>query len=57
MGLISKEIQVFSQEQINQLDKEGSLEIVIAGNTVILSIEDVEITSQDIEGWLVKIME
>ena len=35
------------------MDKDGSLEIVIAGNTVILSIEDVEITSQDIEGWLV----
>jgi isoleucyl-tRNA synthetase len=53
MGLISKEIQGFSAEQINQLDKEGNLEIVIAGNTVNLSIEDVEITSQDIEGWLV----
>jgi isoleucyl-tRNA synthetase len=53
MGLISKEIQGFTTEQINQLDKEGSLEIVIAGNTVNLSIEDVEITSQDIEGWLV----
>ncbi|MEY4012589.1 MAG: hypothetical protein RIT22_1713, partial [Bacteroidota bacterium] len=26
---------------------------VIAGNTVSLTIEDVEITSQDIEGWLV----
>jgi isoleucyl-tRNA synthetase len=53
MGLISKEIQVFTAEQINTLEKEGSLEIVIAGNTVILSMEDVEITSQDIEGWLV----
>lgn len=53
MGLISKEIQGFTSEQINQLDKEGSLEIVIAGNTVNLTIEDVEITSQDIEGWLV----
>ena len=53
MGLISKEIQAFTADQINALDKEGSLEIVIAGNTVILSIEDVEITSQDIEGWLV----
>jgi isoleucyl-tRNA synthetase len=52
MGLISKEIQGFTTEQINQLDKNGSLEI-IAGNTVNLSIEDVEITSQDIEGWLV----
>ena len=53
MGLISKEIQNFSAEQINQLDKEGSLSIVIAGKDVTLSLEDVEISSQDIEGWLV----
>ncbi len=53
MGLISKEIQGFSKEQIAQLDKEGSLDIVIAGNSVTLTLEDVEITSQDIEGWLV----
>lgn len=53
MGLISKEIQAFSAEQINQLDKQGTLDIVISGNNVTLSLEDVEITSQDIEGWLV----
>ncbi|GEL10207.1 Isoleucyl-tRNA synthetase [Flavobacterium glycines] len=53
MGLISKEIQGFSSEQINKLDKEGSIAIVIAGKDVTLSLEDVEITSQDIEGWLV----
>jgi len=53
MGLISKEIQGFSSEQINKLDKEGSLTLVIAGNSLTLSLEDVEITSQDIEGWLV----
>jgi isoleucyl-tRNA synthetase len=53
MGLISKEIQSFSADQINQLDKQGALDIVIAGNSVTLSLEDVEITSQDIEGWLV----
>ncbi|CAA9197877.1 Isoleucine--tRNA ligase [Flavobacterium bizetiae] len=53
MGLISKEIQSFSADQINQLDKKGTLDIVIAGNNVTLSLEDVEITSQDIEGWLV----
>jgi len=53
MGLISKEIQAFSASQINQLDREGTLDIVIAGNSVTLSLEDVEITSQDIEGWLV----
>ncbi|MBW4359058.1 isoleucine--tRNA ligase [Flavobacterium taihuense] len=53
MGLISKEIQNLTTEQISQFDKEGSLTIVIAGNSVILSLEDVEISSQDIEGWLV----
>ncbi len=53
MGLISKEIQSFSAEQINELDKQGTLDIVISGNNVTLSLEDVEITSQDIEGWLV----
>ncbi len=53
MGLIAKEIQGFSQDQINQLDKEGSIDIVIAGNSITLSLEDVEISSQDIEGWLV----
>jgi isoleucyl-tRNA synthetase len=35
MGLISKEIQGFSKEQISQLDKEGSLNVVIAGNNVL----------------------
>ena len=53
MGLITKEIQRFSVAQINQLDKEGRLSIVISGNSIILSLEDVEISSQDIEGWLV----
>lgn len=53
MGLISKEIQGLSTGQIAQFDKEGSLSIIIAGNSVILSLEDVEISSQDIEGWLV----
>jgi isoleucyl-tRNA synthetase len=53
MGLISKEIQGFSAVQINQLDKEGSINIIIAGNSITLSLEEVEISSQDIEGWLV----
>lgn len=53
MGLISKEIQSFTPDQINQLDKNGNISIVIAGKDVNLSLADVEITSQDIEGWLV----
>jgi isoleucyl-tRNA synthetase len=53
MGLISKEIQALSPEQINILDKEGSLTLDISGKTISLSLEDVEISSQDIPGWLV----
>jgi isoleucyl-tRNA synthetase len=53
MNLIANEIKSLSSMQINQLDKDGSLNIVISGNNVILSLEDVEISSQDIEGWLV----
>ena len=53
IGLISKEIQSLSQEQISQLDKAGSIDIVISGNSITLALEDVEISSQDIEGWLV----
>jgi isoleucyl-tRNA synthetase len=53
MSLIANKIQSFSAEQINQLDKDGSIGIVIAGNSINLSLEDVEISSQDIEGWLV----
>ncbi len=53
MGLISKQIQSFSPEQINLLDTIGFLDIAISGKTITLSKDDVEISSQDIEGWLV----
>jgi isoleucyl-tRNA synthetase len=53
MGLISKEIQSFSADKINQLEGDGTLELVIGGKSITLTIEDVEISSQDIEGWLV----
>ena len=53
MGLIAKEIQNFSAEQINELDNKGSLTLIISGNSIILTSDDVEISSQDIPGWLV----
>ena len=53
MGLISKEIQNFTADQINELDTKGELALVISGKSITLSIEDVEISSQDIPGWLV----
>ncbi|MQP51651.1 MULTISPECIES: isoleucine--tRNA ligase [unclassified Flavobacterium] len=53
MGLISKEIQGFNQEQIAELERKGELVIDLSGKSITLSLEDVEISSQDIEGWLV----
>jgi isoleucyl-tRNA synthetase len=53
MGLISKEIQSFTSEQINEIEAKGELLLVISGNSITLTAEDVEITSQDIPGWLV----
>ena len=53
MGLISKQIQSLTAEQINLLDTLGVLNIEISGKSIILSQDDVEISTQDIEGWLV----
>ncbi|WP_353147778.1 isoleucine--tRNA ligase [Flavobacterium sp.] len=53
MGLIAKEIQSFSQDQINELDKTGELTITSSEKSITLTVEDVEISSQDIPGWLV----
>ena len=53
MGLISNKIQGFSPVEIATLERENALEIDIAGKSIILTLADVEISSQDIEGWLV----
>jgi isoleucyl-tRNA synthetase len=53
MVLIAKEIGTFSAEKINQLESNGTIEVVIGGKSITLTVADVEISSQDIEGWLV----
>lgn len=53
MGLIAKEIQNFTQEQIATLEQNGILVIELSEKSISLTLEDVEISSQDIEGWLV----
>lgn len=42
-----------SQEEIIQLEKEGKLSLSVVGQRVEITIEDVEIISEDIPGWLV----
>jgi isoleucyl-tRNA synthetase len=53
MGLIAKEIQGFSSDQINKFEREGEINIIIQEKSIILTLQEVEISSQDIEGWLV----
>ena len=53
MGLIAKQIQGFGQEQIQILERSGELSLEIQEKSVILTLDDVEISSQDIPGWLV----
>lgn len=46
-------INGLDQDQIAQFEKSGSFEINLDEDVVTLTLEDVEITSQDIPGWLV----
>jgi len=53
MRFVGQAIQKLSQDDIAIVEKQGEISIKINGNFVNLTQADVEITSQDIEGWLV----
>lgn len=53
MKAIANEVINFTTQDINKIELNGSLEVVINGKNITLERGDVEITSQDIEGWLV----
>ncbi|MCB9425967.1 MAG: isoleucine--tRNA ligase [Flavobacteriales bacterium] len=53
MGLVAKAIQNFSQEQITELEKNSEIAVDLSGKSITLTLADVEISSEDIEGWLV----
>jgi isoleucyl-tRNA synthetase len=48
-GLLSR----FDQDQIRKLEKDGQYNLSVDGDDLILQTSDVEITSEDIPGWLV----
>lgn len=50
---ISKAIGQFGADQISTMERDNSIDIDVAGEKITLTLEDVEITSQDIPGWLV----
>ncbi len=53
MKAIATEISAFSQQQINDLEANGSTMLSVGGQEVEILISDVEIATQDIPGWVV----
>jgi len=53
MKLIANTISSFTSEDIKKIEQSGNLDVDINGKIVTLELDDVEITSKDIEGWLV----
>jgi len=53
MKAVSAAIGAFSQEDIAKLEKDGNYTLLIDSEPLILQINQVEITSEDIPGWVV----
>jgi len=53
MRFIATEVQKFTQEDINKIEKDKNISLEVNGKNIILEVSDVEISSKDIEGWLV----
>jgi len=53
MRFVAAEVQKFTQDDIFTIEKEGQISFEVNGKKSNLSLEEVEISSQDIEGWLV----
>ncbi|KAB7528458.1 isoleucine--tRNA ligase [Flagellimonas olearia] len=53
MKAIAAAVGQLGQEDIQKIEREGELMLELDNKSVTLQLTDVEITSQDIEGWLV----
>jgi isoleucyl-tRNA synthetase len=53
MKAVSAALSDFSQEDITKLEKDGHITLFIDKEPLILAINDVDITSEDIPGWVV----
>ncbi|MBO0330718.1 isoleucine--tRNA ligase [[Muricauda] lutisoli] len=53
MKAIATAVSKLGQEDIQKIEREGELLLQLENKTVNLQLTDVEISSQDIEGWLV----
>jgi isoleucyl-tRNA synthetase len=53
MKIASEIIQQFTNIEIQQLEQNGQIDLVLEGQIYSVLLEDVEIISDDIQGWLV----
>ncbi|MGB5818572.1 MAG: isoleucine--tRNA ligase [Saonia sp.] len=53
MKQVANAINALNQEDIKKFEEEGEITIDLENKIIKLRLEDVEISSQDIEGWLV----
>ena len=53
MKAVTTALANFSQEEIAKLEKEGNITLILNQEPIILSIQEVDITSEDIPGWVV----
>ncbi len=53
MKAINERISAMTNQDINRFEKEGKFEFGPGDDKIILSLDDVEIVSEDIPGWLV----
>ena len=53
MKAVAQVIGGFTAKDIKEIEQNGTLEVELSGKSITLELSDVDITSQDIEGWLV----
>lgn len=53
MKQIAAEINKFSQDDINTIEKDGKYSFTVDGQNIEITTDDVDIISEDIPGWLV----
>ncbi|SDR80755.1 Isoleucyl-tRNA synthetase [Formosa sp. Hel1_31_208] len=53
MKAVAQVVNGFTAQDIKKIEQNGVLEVEVNGKIIILEQSDVEITSKDIEGWLV----
>jgi isoleucyl-tRNA synthetase len=53
MKAVSSALATFNQADITKLKKEGKIQLNIEGETLEIALEEVEIASEDVPGWMV----